>query len=100
MIGIVEFHPLDGTERGLFLLAHGPSGEFRVPVTQDQAVALLSRIQEAPAPAEEEEEEEEEFGGYEEFEQALHGEPSSSPAPDGFRMGAAELDDDDDDGDL
>ena len=43
ILGIVEFHPLDGSYRGLYLLVQGPAGEFRVPVSQEQAVTLLER---------------------------------------------------------
>lgn len=101
ILGIVEFHPLDGTPRGLFLLAQGPAGEFRVPISQDQAVSLLEHGPPQPAPevplpdpmAETPR-------GYADFMESTGLDDDEEEAPlivdvGGYGMGASEYDDDD-----
>lgn len=94
ILGIVEFHPLDGSDPGLFLLAQGPAGEFRTPITQEQAVSFLSQTQKAPPPSED--------GGFEDFADAagFGGEDDDEDEPlvvggGGYSMGASEFDDGD-----
>lgn len=51
--GLMDVHPFDGSDRGLFVLAQGPVGEFRFPVTEEQAAILIQQFgspDEAPEP--------------------------------------------------
>lgn len=62
LLGLMDIHSFSGEQRGLFVLAHGPHGEFRFPVTEEQASILLQQLEvrgKEPAPEEEEEEVEE-----------------------------------------
>lgn len=64
LLGLMDIHPFSGEQRGLFVLAHGPHGEFRFPVTEEQASILLQQLEvrgKEPAPEEEEEEVEEDI---------------------------------------
>ena len=42
--GLMDVHPFDGSSRGLFVLAQGPVGEFRLPVTEEQASILIQQF--------------------------------------------------------
>ena len=42
--GLMDVHPFDGSGRGLFVLAQGPVGEFRFPVTEEQAAILIQQF--------------------------------------------------------
>lgn len=98
ILGIVEFHPFDGSPRGLFLLLQGAAGEVRIPITPEQAASLLEQVtpyQEPPSPDPE--------GGYEEFMDtagvSFHEDDDEGPLVvpgNDFSMGAAF----DDEGDL
>jgi hypothetical protein len=57
LLGLMDIHPFSGEQRGLFVLAHGPKGEFRFPVTEEQAAILLEQLGEGNESAEEEEDE-------------------------------------------
>lgn len=57
LLGLMDIHPFSGEQRGLFVLAHGPKGEFRFPVTEEQAAILLEQLGEGDEEPSEEEEE-------------------------------------------
>ena len=57
--GLMDVHPFDGSDRGLFVLAQGPIGEFRFPVTEEQAGILIQQFG-VPEPQEQAYEPEEE----------------------------------------
>jgi hypothetical protein len=45
ILGLLEMHSFQTGARGLELLAQGPDGvEFRLPITEEQAVILLSHV--------------------------------------------------------
>lgn len=102
ILGIVEVHPLDGSERGLFLLLLGARGEFRVPVSPEQATILLEHAtaMDLATPPPDPDGEFETSDSFEGFTQSVMGEdeldpliiPDSSP----YGMGAAVFDDDGD----
>jgi hypothetical protein len=49
LIGLMDVHSFEDSTRGLFILARGPQGEFRFPVTEEQAAILLSQFEGASA---------------------------------------------------
>jgi hypothetical protein len=53
----MDVHHFDGSGRGLFVLARGPSGEFRLPVDENQAAIILSQFGDLGEDAEDEDKE-------------------------------------------
>jgi hypothetical protein len=45
LIGLMDVHSFEDSTRGLFILARGPQGEFRFPVTEEQAAILLAQFE-------------------------------------------------------
>jgi hypothetical protein len=42
LLGLMDIHSFSGEERGLYVLAKGPAGEFRFQISEDQAATLLA----------------------------------------------------------
>ncbi len=45
ILGLLQVHSFRDGAQSLELLAQGPKGEFRLPITQEQAVELLSQLE-------------------------------------------------------
>ena len=54
--GIMDVHLFDGSGRGLFALAEGPNGEFRFPISQEQAAMIIGELGDVQGHPEDEDE--------------------------------------------